>query len=68
MKSISIYKILGRKGIIKNNLISKTKNYMREDDDMTGSCVCTNMERYYELDERTYTIFQNRRRLRELKV
>jgi hypothetical protein len=68
MKTISISKILGRKGIIKNNLASKTKNYMREDDEMTGSCVCTNMERYYELDERTYTIFHNRRRLRELKV
>jgi hypothetical protein len=68
MRPLSISKILGRKGIIKNNIISKIKNHMREDDDMTGSCVCTNMERYYELDERTYTIFHNRRRLRELKV
>jgi hypothetical protein len=68
MKTISLSKLLGRKGMIKNNFLSRTKNYMRDDDDMTGSCVCTNMERYYELDERTYTIFQNRRRLRELKV
>ena len=68
MKTISLSRMLGRKGMIKNNFLSRTKNYMRDDDEMTGSCVCTNMERYYELDERQYTILSNRRRLRELKV
>lgn len=65
---ISITRLLGRKGMIKNNFLSRTKNYIREDDEMTGSCVCTNMERYYSLDERSYTIFSNRKRYRELKV
>jgi len=41
---------------------------MREDDEMTGNCVCTNMERYYELDDRSYAILYNRKRYRELKV
>jgi hypothetical protein len=68
VKTISLSRLLGRQGFIKNNLLSKTKNYMREDDEMTGSCVCTNMERYYELDERSYTILYNRRKFRELKV
>ena len=68
MKTISIFKLLGRQGFIKNNLISRTKNYLREDDDFTGGCVCSNAERYYSLDERSYTILYNRRRFRELKV
>ena len=68
MRTISLSRLLGRQGFIKNNLLSKTKNYMREDDEMTGNCICTNMERYYELDDRPYTIVYNRKRYRELKV
>lgn len=68
MKTISLTRLLGRQGFIKNNLLSKTKNYMREDDEMTGNCICTNMERYYELDDRSYAILYNRKRYRELKV
>ena len=68
MRTISLSRLLGRQGFIKNNLISRTKNYMREDDDFTGGCVCSNTERYYSLDERSYTILYNRRRFRELKV
>lgn len=67
MKPLSLIKLIGRKGLIKNNLLSETKNYMREDE-MTGDCVCTNMERYYSLDERTYEILQNRKRHTKLKV
>jgi hypothetical protein len=68
MKTISIFKLLGRQGFIKNNLISKTKNHMRDNDEVTGGCVCSNTERYYSLDERSYAILYNRRRFRELKV
>jgi hypothetical protein len=68
MRALSLSKLLGRKGMIKNNFLSRTKNYMREDDDMTGSCVCTNMERYYELDERGYEKIYNRKRYTKLKV
>jgi hypothetical protein len=67
MKVVSLSRLLGRQGMLKNNLLSKTKNLTREDDDYTGSCVTTNMERYYELDDRPYTIVYNRRRFREMR-
>ena len=41
---------------------------MREDDDFTGNCVCTNMERYYEMDERDKNLFYNKKRYRAVKV
>lgn len=68
MKTISIFKLLGRHGLIKNFNLSRVKNNMRDDDEVTGGCVCSNTERYYSLDERSYTILHNRRRFRELKV
>ncbi len=40
---------------------------MREDDEITGSCACTNMERYYEMDERDKNIIFNRKRYRAIK-
>ena len=68
LKIISLSRILGRQGIIKNYLLSKIKNNLREEDDYTGSCVTTNGERYYELDERTVSRIYNKRRYRELKI
>lgn len=41
---------------------------MREDDEMTGNCVCTNMERYYEIDERDKNFIYNKKRYRAIKV
>jgi len=41
---------------------------MRDDDEMTGSCVCTNMERYYEMDERDKNHIYNKKRYRAVKV
>ena len=67
VKMISLSRILGRQGMIKNHLISRAKNYMREDDEFTGSCVTTNGDRYYELDERTASVIYNRKRYRELR-
>jgi hypothetical protein len=67
VKSISLSRILGRQGLIRNYDLSKTKNYMREDDEITGSCACTNMERYYEMDERDKNIIFNRKRYRAIK-
>ena len=40
---------------------------MREDDDFTGNCVCTNMERYYEMDERDKNLIYNKKRYRAIK-
>jgi hypothetical protein len=68
MKFISISRLLGRQGMIKNYLISKAKNRMREDDEFTGGCVTTNDDRYYYIDEREKSFIYNRRRFRELKV
>ena len=68
MRAISLSKLLGRQGLIRNSFLSRTKNHMRDDDEDTGGCVCSNTERYYSLDERSYTILYNRRRFRELKV
>ena len=68
MKSISLSRILGRQGLIRNYDLSKTKNNLREDDDFTGNCVCTNMERYYEMDERDKNLIYNKKRYRAIKV
>ena len=67
MKSISLSRILGRQGLIRNYDLSKTKNHTREDDDFTGNCVCTNMERYYEMDERDKNLVYNKKRYRAIK-
>lgn len=68
MRLLTISRILGRQGIIKNNLRPKIKNFIREDDEFTGSCVTTNGERYYELDERSNSVLVYRRRYTILKV
>ena len=67
MKIFSLSRLLGRQGMIKNNLISKAKNKMREDDDFTNSCVTTNDDRYYGLDERSNLVLSNRKRYREIR-
>ena len=41
---------------------------MREDDGFTGNCVCTNMERYYNIDERAAQVIYNKKRYRALKL
>jgi hypothetical protein len=68
VKSISLSRILGRQGLIRNYDLSRIKNDMREDDEMTGSCVCTNIERYYEMDERDKNLIYNKKRYRAIKV
>ncbi len=68
MRLITISRILGRQGIIKNNLRSKIKNYLREDDEFTGSCVTTNDDRYYNIDERTKSVLTFRRRYSISKI
>jgi hypothetical protein len=67
VKSISLSRILGRQGLIRNYDLSRIKNDMREDDEMTGNCVCTNMERYYEMDERDKNLIYNKKRYRAIK-
>ncbi len=67
MRVISLSRLLGRQGMIKNYLISKTKNYMREEDDFSNSCVTTNDDRYYGLDDRSNLVLSNKKRYRELK-
>ncbi len=67
MKFISLSRLLGRQGMIKNYLISKTKNKMREDDEFSNSCVTTNDDRYYNLDERSILVLSNKRRYRGIK-
>ena len=68
MKLITISRILGRQGLIRNYNLSRIKNNLREEDDYTGSCVTTNGERYYELDERTVSRIYNKRRYRAVKI
>jgi hypothetical protein len=68
MRSISLSRILGRQGLIRNYDLSKTKNYLREDDEMTGGCICTNFDRYYEMDERDKNLIYNKKRYRAIKV
>ena len=67
MKIFSLSRLLGRQGMIKNYLISKAKNKMREDDEFSNSCVTTNDDRYYGLDERSNLVLSNRKRYREIK-
>lgn len=67
LKIFSLSRILGRQGMIKNNLISRTKNRMREDDEFTNSCVTTNDDRYYNLDDRSSHTLIYRKRYREIK-
>ena len=68
MRLLTISRILGRQGIIKNHLRPKIKNFMREDDEFTGSCVTTNDDRYYNTDERSNSVLVYRRRYTILKV
>jgi hypothetical protein len=68
MRTISLSRILGRQGLIKNYNLSKTKNNMRDDDEFTGGCVCTNIERFYHMDERDKNVIFSKKRYRELKV
>jgi len=67
VKFISLSRILGRQGIIKNYLLSKTKNLLREEDEFSNSCVTTNGDRYYELDERSTLSISNKKRYRGIK-
>ena len=68
MRAISLSRILGRQGLIRNYNLSRIKNNLREDDDITGNCVCTNMERYYNIDERAAQLIYNKKRYRALKL
>lgn len=68
MRTISLSKLLGRQGMIKNTFLLRTKNYLRDDDEFTGGCICTNYERYYNMDERDKTLIFNKKRYRALKV
>ena len=67
MKIFSLSRLLGRQGMIKNYLISITKNKMREDDEFSSSCVTTNDDRYNGLDERSNLVLSNRKRYREIR-
>lgn len=67
MKVFSLSRLLGRQGMIKNYLISKTKNSLREEDEFSNSCVTTNDDRYYGLDERSTLVLSNRKRYREIR-
>ena len=68
MKLLTLSRILGRQGLIKNYNLSKIKNNLRDDDEFTGGSVCTNMERYYNIDERDKNLIYNKKRYRYLKV
>ena len=68
MKLLTLSRILGRQGLIRNYNLSRIKNNLREDDDMTGNCICTNMERYYNIDERAAQVIYNKKRYRALKL
>jgi hypothetical protein len=68
VKLVTISRILGRQGLIKNFNLSKIKNNLREEDEFTSGCVCTNMERYYNIDERAAQLIYNKKRYRYLKV
>jgi hypothetical protein len=68
MRTITLSRILGRQGLIINFNLSRIKNNMREDDEFTGGSVCTNMERYYNIDERAAQVIYNKKRYRALKL
>ena len=67
MRTISLSRILGRQGLIRNYNLSKIKNELREDDEFTGGCICTNIERFYYMDERDSKIIYNIKRYRAIK-
>ena len=66
MKLLTLSRILGRQGIIRNYNLSRIKNNLREDDELTGGCICTNIERYYNIDDRGNELY-NKIRYRALK-
>jgi hypothetical protein len=68
VKLLTLSRILGRQGLIKNYNLSKIKNNLRDDDEFTGGSVCTNMERYYNIDERDKNKIIDKKRYRYLKV
>ena len=68
MRLITISRILGRQGLIRNFDLSRIKNNLRDDDEFTGGSVCTNMERYYYLDERDKNLIYNKKRYKAVKV
>jgi hypothetical protein len=68
VKLLTLSRILGRQGLIRNYNLSKIKNNLREDDEFTGNCICTNMERYYNIDERPSHQIYNKKRYRALKL
>jgi hypothetical protein len=41
---------------------------MRDNDEFTGGSICTNFDRYYEMDERDNKIIYNIKRYRAIKV
>jgi hypothetical protein len=67
VKLLTLSRILGRQGLIRNYNLSRIKNNLREDDEFTGGCICTNIERYYNIDDRGNELY-NKRRYRALKV
>ncbi len=67
MKLLSISRILGRQGLIKNHNLSKIKNDLREEDVITSGCASTNSERYYYIDEREKNKITNKKRNKFLK-
>jgi len=68
VKLVTLSRILGRQGLIKNFNLSRIKNKLREEDEFTSGSVCTNMERYYNIDERDQNKIIDKRRYRYLKV
>jgi hypothetical protein len=68
VKLLTLSRILGRQGLIRNYNLSKIKNNLRDDDEFTGGSVCTNMERYYNIDERDKNVVYNKKRYRALKL
>jgi hypothetical protein len=68
VKLLTLSRILGRQGLIRNYNLSKIKNNLRNDDEFTGGSVCTNMERYYNIDERDKNVVYNKKRYRALKL
>ena len=40
---------------------------MRDDDEFTGGSVCTNMDRYYYMDERDKNVIFSKKRYRAIK-
>lgn len=52
MKLLSLARILGRQGLVRNFNFNRTKNHLREEDDYgQGGAVTSNNERYYYLED-----------------